>query len=129
MRTECAVHATRMKPQCPPLLTTPPHTTPNPPPVKSDFVLEENVRAREANGAPKSYGDEDFEARDLRRLSDALNKIAERRSASVGSADQVTTEQVFEWACDIAGISVKRGLEVQRLGRKWPTQTGLGTSA
>ena len=75
----------------------------------------------------KSFSEDDFFARDLRKLSDALNKIAENSYAAVGSGVYRSQEEIFEWACDMAGISVARGLQVQEWGKKWPR--GVGFSA
>jgi uncharacterized protein YdaU (DUF1376 family) len=77
----------------------------------------------------KEYSQADFDARDLRKLSDALNKIALQSQAAIGGRTTRTWESVFEWACDMAGISVERGLEVQKLGKKWPGSTTLEASA
>jgi hypothetical protein len=87
------------------------------------FVLEENARAREAQHLPKPT-DEDFLARDLRKLADAENKLALRCQAAIGSGTRMTEEQFFEVACELAGIAVKRGLEVKAWGKKWPAQEG-----
>jgi hypothetical protein len=40
----------------------------------------------------------------------------------MGAGGSFTDEQIFEAACEIAGITVKRGLEVQRLGKQWPVK-------
>ncbi len=126
MRPACDPHETAMPSS--PLLTTPPHTTSNPPSVKkSDFALKENARAREAT--PTSYCQKDFDERDLRKLGDAFKEIDLRLKANTGSGTSLTEKQVFEWACDLAGISVQRGLEVQRRGKEWPQTQTLGASA
>ncbi len=107
-------------------------TETDPPPLKkSVFALKENARTREASERPndfhmpsnrKGYDPEVGLAIDFRKLSDALNQLDQRRTPG-------SQKQIFEWACDLAGITVERGLEVQRLGKQWPTQVELETSA
>jgi uncharacterized protein YdaU (DUF1376 family) len=95
-----------------------------PPPFKEPVLfLKENARARE------EPTQEDFDARDLRKLGDAFKEINLKREARVGSESSLTEKEVIEWACDLAGISVRRGLEVMERGKQWPTETALGASA
>jgi hypothetical protein len=105
--------------------------TKTPPPLfkESDFALEENARVREANETPKSYCQKDFDERDLRKLGDAFKEINLRLTANIGSGTSPTEKEVFEWACELAGISVRRGLEVERRGKEWPQTQTLGVSA
>ena len=105
--------------------------TKTPPPLfkESDFALEENARVREANETPKSYCQKDFDERDLRKLGDAFKEINLRLTANIGSGTSPTEKEVFEWACELAGISVQRGLEVERRGKEWPQTQTLGVSA
>jgi hypothetical protein len=134
IRPVCGSHETAMPSS--PLLTPPPDTTSNPPPLKeSVFDLTEN--AREASEGPndfhmpsrKNYDPEVGLAIDLRKLAKAFEEIELKLTASLGSGTSPTEKEVFEWACELAGISVRRGHEVQRLGRQWPTDTELEASA
>jgi len=68
----------------------------------------------------RRYSQADFEARDRRKLADALNKIDLLLKASRGSGHYPSEKEIFEWACREAGISVERGLEVEESGKKWP---------
>lgn len=128
MRPACESHETAMPSS--PLLTSPPDTTSNLPPLKeSDFALNENARACEASETLKGYSQKDFDERDLRKLGNAFKEINLKLTANIGSGTSPTEKEVFEWACDLAGISVQRGLEVQTRGRQWPNQTELEASA
>jgi len=89
--------------------------TKTPPPTSSlfeeSFTSKENARAREA------YRQEDFDERDLRKLGDAFKELNRRLEAGMGTGCSFTEKQIFEAACEIAGITIKRGLEVQELGK------------
>jgi uncharacterized protein YdaU (DUF1376 family) len=99
----------------------------NPSPfTKSAFVLEENTRARET--FPSRYSQTDFDDRDRRKLGDAFKEINLRLTASVGSGSSPGEKEIFEWACELAGISVERGLEVQTRGKKWPQAQTMGAA-
>jgi uncharacterized protein YdaU (DUF1376 family) len=97
----------------------------NPSPFKKPvFVLEENARARET--FPSRYSQTDFDDRDRRKLGEAFKEIDLRLTASMGSGSSPGEKEIFEWACELAGISVERGLEVQARGKKWPQAQTLG---
>jgi hypothetical protein len=96
--------------------------TETPPPLIST-LFEESLTSKENARARETYRQEDFDERDLRKLGDAYKEINRRLEASVGSAENSPTgKQIFEWACEIAGISVKRGLELEKLRREWPAE-------
>lgn len=115
MRAACESHETAMPSS--PLLTTPPNTTSNPPPLKeSAFDLEENARARN-----KTYGDKDFLERDLRSLTTAREKIELKLSSGWGH--NLTDDQIFEEQCLVAKLTVQRGLEVLERATQWPVRT------
>ncbi len=92
--------------------------TKRPPPFSNelDFALEENARAREAPEVPtvptggKTYGQEDFDARDLRKLADARREIELKLGNGWGS--NLANDQILEHQCARAGVSVKRAREV-----------------
>jgi uncharacterized protein YdaU (DUF1376 family) len=109
----------------------------NPPPSnKSVFTPKENAHAHEAREAPndfhtaprKSYDAAVGDAIDLRKLAEASKEINLRLTANVGSSSSPGQRENFEWACELAGISVKRGLEVQARGKKWPESQTMGAS-
>lgn len=130
MQAVCSEHDLAMPTS--PHLTSPPDTTKTPPPSKeSVFALEENACARKASESPskKRYDPEVGDAIDRRKLNKAFDEIKLKRQASIGSGISLTEKQVIEWACELAGLSVRRGLEVLERGREWPTETGLGASA
>jgi hypothetical protein len=95
--------------------------TETPPPLIST-LFEESLTSKENARARETYGQKDFYERDLRELGRAFREINRSLGARVGSS-QLSEKQIFEWACELAGISVGRGLEVQRLGREWPAET------
>lgn len=64
----------------------------------------------------------DYDDRDRRELGKAIRELGSRLRASAGCGDRITDERFFEWACEMAGISVQRGLEVQKSGRRWPEE-------
>ena len=75
------------------------------------------------------FSQSDFDARDLRKLGEAFREINRRLAASVGCGTSVSEGEFFEAACEWAGISVERGLEVQARGKKWPQAQTMGASA
>ncbi len=78
---------------------------------------------RAANEVPKKTYDPDVgDAIDRRKLAKAFERISSRDEANIGSHGSMTREQRFEWACELAGLSVKRGLEVSERGRQWPQE-------
>jgi hypothetical protein len=96
-----------------------------PPPLKEqDFDL--SLQKKESK---TKFSQADFDARDLRKLSDAFKEIDLRMAARVGDGTRVSEKEIFEWACCLAGISIQRGLEVQDRGKKWPEGQTVGASA
>ena len=63
----------------------------------------------------------DFDERDLRALAKAEHQLADRLKASIGSDNTITERQFFTQACELAGITVKRGLALREIQRKWPS--------
>jgi hypothetical protein len=89
-----------------------------PPPISSLF--EESFTSKENARACETYRQQDYDERDLRKLGDAYREINSRLRMGLGSGSTLGEKEIFEAACEIAGITVKRGLEVQKLGRQWP---------
>jgi len=89
----------------------------------SPFLKEDFDFSLQKKSGKTDFTQADFDERDLRKLGEAYKEIDRKLRASVGSS-QLSGKQVFEWACELAGISVKRGLEVERLGKKWPEFIG-----
>lgn len=66
--------------------------------------------------SPSQFSQSDFDARDLRRMAEAFRE-AEKRPSSVG---KLSDDRFFEWICQRAGITVERGLHLDKLQRAWP---------
>lgn len=92
-----------------------------------EFEVQNQEPSPKTNSRPH-YTQSDFDARDLRRLKEAGDKFDRMTEASVGSNPQWMSDQkkVYEWLCREAGITVERGLELDRVQTKWPQE---GTSA
>lgn len=115
-----------------PHLTSPPDTTSKSPPPSKESVLplKEDARARESTrSSKKDYDPEVGRAIDLRKLGKAFQEIKLQREASVGSGSSLTEKEVIEWACQLAGISVRQGIEAMEWGKQWPEIQALGASA
>jgi len=106
--------------------------TKTPPPLfeESAFVLKENARARETTEVStvpmggKTYGHEDFDARDLRKLADARKEVHLQLANGWGS--NLTNDEILAHQCALAGVSVKRAREVWARAE---TQSELEASA
>lgn len=83
---------------------------------------ESTERAKSAPPLPL-YTQADFDARDLRKMSDAYEEWERRSTASQGSyGKKATPTEVFEFVCEKAGITVERGLQLEALQKKWPAR-------
>lgn len=89
------------------------------PPPLEEFVL--------AHSKEKNYSQADFDARDLRRLSDARKEIQLKLDNGWGS--ELTNDQIFENQCALAGIPVEGALQLIERTKKWPQPQGLEASA
>jgi uncharacterized protein YdaU (DUF1376 family) len=69
-----------------------------------------------SNTRARVYTDGDFLARDLRKL----RKAEDEMETVVRAQPQLTPEEIFEMACDRAGLSVTDGLRAKEFQRKWP---------
>ena len=96
----------------------------NPPPLPVEGFDFKNARARETS--PSRYSQTDFDDRDRRKLGEAFKEIDRRLTASVGSGSSPGEREIFEWACELASISIERGLEVEARGKKWPQPQTIG---
>jgi hypothetical protein len=81
-----------------------------------------SARARETVG---KYSKSDYEARDIRRMKEANDKLDRICQASVGNIPKWVEDEkkVFEWICLQAGITVERGLELEQIQKKWPEKS------
>lgn len=77
-----------------------------------DFELP---RARERD---EQYSQEDFDERDFRSFCAAGKKLQLKLDNGWGS--DLTRDQIFEHQCFLAGLPVKRGLEVEKRAMQWP---------
>jgi DNA-binding Lrp family transcriptional regulator len=92
----------------------------------SDSSLEENALAREASHEPnrrvvtesseKTHCQKDFDERDIRELAKAW-RDADRRRDSLGGSSE---DQIYEWVCKRAGVTIDRALRLDKLQRTWP---------
>jgi hypothetical protein len=72
---------------------------------------------------PKDYDPEVGLAIDLRKMSAAYDQWDRANQASIGSGSGYwTPRKVFEWVCARAGITIERGLELEKLQKKWPEE-------
>lgn len=65
------------------------------------------------------YTQSDFDQRDLRKMAEAQRE-GDKRPESVG---RKSDKEYFEWICMKAGITVERGLELEKLRTQWPKET------
>jgi hypothetical protein len=79
----------------------------------------DSARAR-ATSLSSGYTQSDFDARDLRKMASA-RRAAEERPSSVGS---LSDREYFVWLCAHAGITVERGLQLEKLQYSWPSEIG-----
>jgi hypothetical protein len=69
------------------------------------------------------FSQSDFDARDLRLMRKAQEKFDAACRASAGNRLpewMYDNRQVFEWICSEAGITVKRGIELEQRQKEWP---------
>jgi hypothetical protein len=71
---------------------------------------------RISGGVPAPCSQNDFDERDI-RLMGAAHREAAKRPDSIG---RLTDEQYFEWVCEQSGITVERGLYLQKKQCTWP---------
>jgi hypothetical protein len=102
--------------------------TPDPERVTSDAEKDDMVSApirkqgstgeRTSGGTknPPRFSQDDFDARDLRRMGEAYREAA-KRPESIG---HLSDEEYFAWVCRHAGITVERGLYLDKKQRAWP---------
>jgi hypothetical protein len=69
-----------------------------------------------------NYSQADFDARDQRRMAEAYAQLNKRNAEGACWGSGMSTRQMFEYACGVAGISIARGLELEEGRRKWPEQ-------
>ena len=86
-----------------------------------DFELP-RARARD-----EQYRQEDFDQRDLRALHKAKEKLELDMSKGYGS--RLSNNELFAAQCEMAGLSVKKALEVIERGKQWPETRTMGASA
>jgi hypothetical protein len=66
------------------------------------------------------YSQSDFDARDIRRMAEAYAQLSKRNAEGATLGSSMSARQMFEYACEVAGISISRGLELEEQRRKWP---------
>jgi uncharacterized protein YdaU (DUF1376 family) len=76
----------------------------------------ENKTLTTSNTRARVYTDEDFLARDLRKLRDAENEM----EIVIKAQPNLAPEEIFEMTCERAGVSVADGLRAKEYQRKWP---------
>lgn len=96
--------------------------------LQSDFDFDskdQNQIQKHSSARVSRYTQDDFNARDLRRLKEAGDKFDRMRDSLVGGvpAWMQNEKQVYEWLCAEAGITVERGLELERIQKKWPEKS------
>jgi hypothetical protein len=62
----------------------------------------------------------DFDERDLRKMAQAWNTVLHRNPEGKTRVSGMTQRQVFEAVCELAGVTVTRGIELDELRKKWP---------
>lgn len=77
--------------------------------------------ARELSNYPISqYSKRDFDERDLRKMAEAWKYLGKRNAEGTSRGYGMTARQMFEVVCELAGITIERGLELEVLRKKWP---------
>lgn len=135
MQPACAPHETAL-PTSPHLTTLPDHTAPetNPPPCLREDFDSSSPRARNQN---QNYTQADLDEqkqrlidKDMRRMKEAQDKFDRKCQPGAHLPDWMRDEkEIFKWICREAGITVKRGLELEKLQQQWPGEQSLGASA
>jgi hypothetical protein len=72
--------------------------------------------AKSRNSKQPAWRDE----RDLRMWAMAWRKLAKRDASGATACAGMSPRQIFEAACSIAGVTIARGLELDKLRKKWP---------
>jgi hypothetical protein len=88
-------------------------------PIQTQRSTFARVQAHTAN----PYSQRDFDARDSRRMAEAYVQLGKRNAEGACLGAGMSTKQMFEYACDTAGVSITRGLELEERRKKWPEQT------
>jgi hypothetical protein len=66
------------------------------------------------------FSQTDFDERDLRKMAKAYEQLLRRNSEGWCRGSGMTVRQMFEYACECAGVTIARGLELEELRKKWP---------
>jgi hypothetical protein len=88
-------------------------------PIQTEKPTFTRVPAR----AISSFSQADFDARDLRKMAEAYAQLSKRNGEGACLGASMSTRQMFEYACEIAGVSITRGLELEERRKKWPEET------
>lgn len=93
------------------------------PSLSTDLGFAFEVGSKEKRSLRKSksgFTEADFVDRDLRKMREARDQLDKSFAARIGSNDSMTERQAFEWVCSHAGITVRRGLAIEKIAREWP---------
>jgi hypothetical protein len=82
--------------------------------IRKDRFTGEGISGGEA--APPSQND--FDDRDIRLMGAAYREAAKRPD----SLGRMTEDRFFVWVCEQAGITVERGLYLQKKQSTWPAE-------
>ena len=78
------------------------------------------ARARAGANTQSGYTQADFDARDLRKMASAWEKLMVRDSTGRAAGSSMSQRRMFEFVCETAGVTIERGLELEELRKKWP---------
>jgi hypothetical protein len=82
----------------------------------------ENPPSQFQNSQISQSRQKDFLERDLRKMAEAWKYLTTRDAGGACRASGLSNRQMFEAVCDLAGITIERGLELEELKKKWPAR-------
>lgn len=95
--------------------------------VNTDSKGGDFVEVIKINPPSPLFTQSDFDERDLRKLCSAETTLANQLKASIGT-ETITDQEFFTTVCEMAGISVERGLKLKEMQRRWPKGNGGGNA-
>jgi hypothetical protein len=89
-----------------------------------DSKNQDQIQKQSSAREPR-YTQKDYNERDIRRMKEATDKFYRQCESSVGNVPQWMQDEkkVFEYICQESGITVERGLELERIQKQWPDKT------
>ena len=99
------------------------------PPLQSGFAfdLSEAIQIQKqsptrvrAPARETGYSNEIGDAIDVRKMAKAWEQLCKRNAEGKSGAADMSNRRMFEYVCEVAGVSIERGLELEARRKKWP---------